>query len=55
MHVFQGILCNFFTFEIDAVGKYLSPKMSTVCFPFNHAIYVSIQIDLGQYFIVDPF
>ena len=30
----------FFKFETDAAGKYLSPKMSTEAFPFNHAIYV---------------
>ena len=43
-------MCNVcFTFEIDAAGKYLSPKKSTVGFPFNQAISVSIQIDLGQF------
>ena len=41
VQVFQCILCNvFFTFETDAAGKYLSPKMSTEGFPFNHAICV---------------
>ena len=39
----------FFTFEIDAAGKYLSPKKSTVGFPFNNAICVSIQIDLWRF------
>ena len=40
-------MCNVcFTFEIDAAGKYLSPKslLYTVGFPFNQAISVSIHI-----------
>ena len=42
VQVFKCILSNvfFFTFETDAAGKYLSPKMSTEGFPFNHAICV---------------
>ena len=35
----------FLTFEIDAAGKYLSPKNLL----FNHTICVSIQIDLEQF------
>ena len=36
---------TFLTFEIDAAGKYLSPKN----LPFNNTICVSIQIDLEQF------
>ena len=40
---------TFFTFEIDAAGKYLSPKKSIEGFQFNRAICVSIQQDLWQF------
>ena len=40
---------TFFTFEIDAAGKYLSPKKPTEGFPFKRAICVSIQKGLWQF------
>ena len=53
-------MCNVcFIFEIDVAVKYLSPKslLYTVGFPFNQAISVSIQIDLGRFctWQFDPF
>ena len=46
---FNASCVTFFTFEIDAAGKYRSPKKATEGFPFNHALCVSIQIDLWQF------
>ena len=42
---FNASCVTFLTFEIDAAGKYLSPKNLL----FNHTICVSIQIDLEQF------
>ena len=42
---FNASCVTFFTFEIDAAGKYCSPKNLL----FNHTICVSIQIDLEQF------
>ena len=42
---FKASCVTFLTFEIDAAGKYLSPKNLL----FNHTICVSIQIDLEQF------
>ena len=46
---FNASCVTFFTFEIDAAGKYLSSKKSIEDFPFNRAICVSIQQDLWQF------
>ena len=42
---FNASCVTFLTFEIDAAGKYLSPKNLLI----NHTICVSIQIDLEQF------
>ena len=42
---FNASCVTFLTFEIDAAGKYISPKNLL----FNYTICVSLQIDLEQF------
>ena len=47
--VFLCILCNIFLHLKSVQLVNISIQKSTVGFPFNHAICVSIQIDRGQF------